>query len=346
MTETRLALDRASVRTSDDDGHMHVSRTPISKSNVCPYWGREISEYEELGLNPDKAYKLYRDADELSKAADSFNGKPLLFGHHMINAANHDHDVVVGSVTGVEWDAPYLYARLDIWPSEATRAIQSGEHEQLSCAYRYKAIMEPGTAPDGSRYDGRMTAISGSHVAIVPEGRAGPDVVVLDAKLPSMRDQFMPTAKVASPRTAASAAALSGALSGALMTYARPKMAADAKLDTMALLRGVTAKNVKAKAPSIAKALDAALKGKLAKDADLDTDEVKDIVEQVAEVMSENSEAIAAEVAPDVDVDVETTDEMDDAELRAALKAKGLTDEQIDAICEGKMPPPPPARRR
>ena len=342
MTETRLALDRASVRTSDDDGHMHVARTPISKANVCPYYGREIPDYEALGLSADKTYKLYRDAAELEKAVDSFNGKPLLFGHHMINADNHDHDVVVGSVTGAEWDAPYLYARLDIWPSEATRAIDSGEHEQLSSAYRYTAVMEPGTAPDGSRYDGRMTAISGSHVAIVPEGRAGPDVVVLDAKPSSMKEQFM-SAKAVSPRTAASAAALSGALSGALMVYARPKMATDAKLDVLPLVKGVTAKNAKAKAPVIARALDAALRGKLAKDAEMDPDEVKDIVEQVAEVMSENSEAIAAELSPDVDA---TTDD-DDSDLRAMLKAKGFSDDEVEKICAMKpgevMDPTAPA---
>ncbi len=335
MAEIKLALDRASVRRVDpQSGHLHVSSTPISLSTVNPYRGDEIPEWEKLGLEPDKVYDLYRHPDEMEKAVETFNGKPLLITHKPSNAVNHPHDITVGSINNVTWQSPYLMAGLDIWTKEAIDGIESGDRQQLSCGYGYVPNMTPGVTPDGKKYDGVMTSIHGNHCSLVPEGRAGPTVYVHDAALPeaqpiipTYKDLFM-TAKAVLPRTAASAAALSGALSGALMTYARPKMAADAKLDTLALLRGVTAKNVKAKAPAIAKALDAALKGKLAKDADLDPDEVKDIVEQVAEVMTENSEAIAAEVSPDVDV----TDE-DDAQLREMLKAKGYTDEEVDAIC-------------
>ena len=174
MTETLIALDRASVRRSDEDNHLHVARTPISKANVCPYQGREIPKWQSLGLDSDEIYQLYRDPVELEKAAASFNGKPLLMGHKPVSAADHPHKMVAGGVNNVEWDAPLLYAALDIWDGEAIDEIESGRQEQLSAAYRYTAVMEPGTAPDGSHYDGRMTGISGNHVAIVPEGRAGP----------------------------------------------------------------------------------------------------------------------------------------------------------------------------
>ena len=46
-----IAFDRASVRNYDADGRMHVERTPISKANVCEYWGREIPGAEALGLD-------------------------------------------------------------------------------------------------------------------------------------------------------------------------------------------------------------------------------------------------------------------------------------------------------
>ena len=339
MTEIRFALDRASVRSIDQDGHLHVTRTPVSKGNVCGYLGSEIPGYDELGLDPNKIYELYRDPVELEKAVSSFNGKPLLFGHKPVTADDHDHDMTVGSVTGAEWEAPYLYAALDIWSGPAIRAIEGGWQKELSSGYRYVPVMEPGTTPDGIRFDGRMTQIVCNHVAVVEAGRAGPDVVVQDAALPkrfipNLKELFMPV-KAASPRTAATAAALSGALSGALMVYARPKMAADAQIDVLSLLKGVTAKNVKSKAPAIAKAFDAALKGRLAKDADLDSSEVQDIVEQVAEVMSENSEAIAAELSPDIDA---TTDE-DDAQLKGMLKAKGYSDEEVEAICNKSTAP-------
>ena len=62
----RLAFDRASVRKLDDVGRLQVAVSNISKANVCPYYGREIPGWEELGLEPDKIYQLYRDPEESS----------------------------------------------------------------------------------------------------------------------------------------------------------------------------------------------------------------------------------------------------------------------------------------
>lgn len=67
--EPRLAFDRASVRTYDQDGRLHVAITPISKANVCPYLGSEIPDWEELGLDAQRTYRLLRDPDELARAA-------------------------------------------------------------------------------------------------------------------------------------------------------------------------------------------------------------------------------------------------------------------------------------
>ncbi|WP_163365475.1 DUF2213 domain-containing protein, partial [Enterobacter asburiae] len=73
-----IALDRATVRSIDADGHLHVERTPISKAVVNPYYGREVPDFERLGLDPEHIYRLYRDPKELARAASSFEGKPLL----------------------------------------------------------------------------------------------------------------------------------------------------------------------------------------------------------------------------------------------------------------------------
>ena len=62
-----IAFDRASVRTMDDNGFMHVKISPFTKEQVAPYYGREIPGYRELGLDPDKIYYGYRPAEELSK---------------------------------------------------------------------------------------------------------------------------------------------------------------------------------------------------------------------------------------------------------------------------------------
>jgi Uncharacterized protein conserved in bacteria (DUF2213) len=66
-----LAFDRASVRTYDRDGRLHVETSNISKAAVNPYIGREIPDYKALGLDPDRVYQLLRDPDELAEAAPS-----------------------------------------------------------------------------------------------------------------------------------------------------------------------------------------------------------------------------------------------------------------------------------
>lgn len=182
MTTERLAFDRASVRTFDKDGHLHVARANISKANICPYVGNEIPGYQELGLDAHKVYRLYRDPAELEKAAPTAAGKPILISHQPVTAGDYPAGKVIGAIDGdVEWHAPYLTAPLTIWPKEAIDLIESGKQRELSLGYRYSPDMTPGRA-DGQAYDGVMRKITVNHLALVEDGRAGPDVVVGDSK--------------------------------------------------------------------------------------------------------------------------------------------------------------------
>ena len=78
------------------------------------------------------------------------------------------------------FDAPYLKNSLVVWDGEAIKLIEDDKQKELSCGYRYRADMTPGTY-EGVRYDGVMRDIRGNHVALVEEGRAGPDVLVADS---------------------------------------------------------------------------------------------------------------------------------------------------------------------
>ena len=298
MTELRLALDRASVRRKDEDtGHLHVSLTPISKACVNGYLGREIPNWQKLGLASDKIYRLYRDPGELEKAADTFDGKPLLIIHKAVHANDHPHEEVVGNVGNPVWKPPFLMAGLNIWTKQAIDGIESEEQQQLSCGYAYDPDMTAGTSLDGEKYDGVMRNLRANHVALVKEGRAGPDVLVHDAKPRSLKEVFpMPKSAVLS-RTA-------DAVRGGLMAYAKPRLAQDAKVDLLPILKGVTSKTILAKAPAIAKAFDAAVRPKLAADADMDQADVQGIVEEIAEVMKDESDTIAAAVSgPETEAD-------------------------------------------
>jgi hypothetical protein len=180
----KFALDR-SMRRVDADGHLHVEMTNISKANVCPYYGREIPDWETLGLDANKVYHLYRDPTELKAAAHTFAGKPLLLHHKPTTAEDHADELVVGTVgTDVVFDGTYLRAPLALWTAEAIEAVESEEQKELSPGYRYRADMTPGHTPQGVAFDGVMRDIKGNHVALVAEGRTGPDVFVADETPP------------------------------------------------------------------------------------------------------------------------------------------------------------------
>ena len=175
-----LAFDRASVRETDIDGRMSINMTRISKAMVCPYEGKEIPGYQALGLNAKTVYMLLRDPVELAKAASTFNGKQLLIIHEPVHAGDPHRELTVGSTgNDAEFNAPYLEVTLNVWDAVAISGIQSKEQTELSSAYRYTPDMTPGVY-EGTAYDGVMRDINGNHVALVVEGRAGPDVVVAD----------------------------------------------------------------------------------------------------------------------------------------------------------------------
>ena len=168
----RIALDRASARRFDHDGHLHVASNVLSAAVVSPYFGSEIADFEQLGLKPDRIYQLLRDPAELAKATASFDGKPLLIRHQAISASDHVHEIVAGAVSNPTFDAAtgQLKGDLSIWDGDAIRAVQDGSVAALSCGYFYRAEMSPGTH-DGVRYDGVMRDIKANHVSLVPEGR-------------------------------------------------------------------------------------------------------------------------------------------------------------------------------
>lgn len=185
-TGSDMALDRALAtdqRKYDRDGRLHVDVANISKAAVNPYLGREINAVmaDEPGwkmLDPEKRYMLLRDPDELAKAADTFNGLPILWVHKPASAQDHPAEITIGATgNDARFEPPYLKNGLSIWPAYATEAIEDGEQKQISCGYAYKADMTPGTYED-QKYDGVMRDIVGNHLALVREGRAGKDVAI------------------------------------------------------------------------------------------------------------------------------------------------------------------------
>ncbi len=259
--DPHMAFDR-SMRRYDEDGRLHLERTSITKSNVCEYKGREIPKWRALELDPDKTYKLLRDPKELERAVATFNNIPVLNKHVPVTALAHHPELVVGSTgTDATWDPPYLDNSIVVWAKPSISKIEDKTQRELSSAYYYDADMTPGKH-EGEDYDGVMRNIRANHVALVPDGRAGPDVVVADSK---------PTSEIKMATKALSRKA--AYLKGAVVTHVLPLMAQDAKIPTAlnTMLADIDAKNWQKKQADFRSKLIPLLKPLMANDANADS---------------------------------------------------------------------------
>lgn len=179
MKKETVALD--SQRSIDESGHLRIARTVLSKAAVNPYFGREIPDYEELGLDPDKVYRLLRDPEALQDGADTFKGKQFLIKHEYVDAEDVKKDLIIGSIgTRVYYEDGILYGDLTAWDASAIELIETKKMDELSASYWYKAVMKSGVY-NGEEYDGIMTNIHGNHVALVTRGRIGRDAIISDS---------------------------------------------------------------------------------------------------------------------------------------------------------------------
>lgn len=178
MTE-RLAFDR-SMRSKDGNGHLIVERTVLSKASVNPYRGKEIPNYEHLGLDPEKIYYLLRDPVELERAAKTFSKKQLLIKHIPVDADEPEMEYTIGTTgSDIVFESGRLYGDLSVWDGNAIAIIEAKKMEELSAGYAYTADMTSGEF-NGEHYDGVMRNIHGNHIALVYRGRIGRDAIISD----------------------------------------------------------------------------------------------------------------------------------------------------------------------
>ena len=327
-----IAMDRApSVRSFDADGRLHVASSHISKANVCPYLGREIPGWEELGLDGDHVYNLLRDPDELARAAPTFNNLPVLSEYVPVTAFgedSHREDLVVGSTgTDASFNGVYLVNSLVVWARRSIDGIESDEQRELSSAYRYRADMTPGNYK-GVAYDGIMRDIIGNHVALVFEGRAGPDVYVGDEQPMALKSKR--------------ALIVSGSLAGLI----RPHLAQDAQISISSTIKGLTDKTLKADGATktLADKVFGLVQPHLAEDAALTAADVKlalDAAKDLPLGEDEDDEEVAEDEDKDVaedERDEEVAEDEDDGTAKTAMDSaaiKRLTDKaRKDALAE------------
>ena len=171
----------------DTAGMWTYEGNPITRAGVFLYSGKAIDGNGSLGLDPQKLYPVLRPYEELLKAAESFNGKPIINDHEMIGTVEEltkpDEKNIGGTIYNVrpsQDQEGLIVADMTIFSDEIQQLVSSGKRE-LSCGYWCKYRPEVGTY-NGQRYEFVQYDLEGNHIALVDNGRMGSGVRVFDAK--------------------------------------------------------------------------------------------------------------------------------------------------------------------
>jgi len=142
-----------------------------------------VGVFEYRGVDGSISREL-RPAEEVfsEDSLASFELVPLTVDHppEPVTASNAGR-YAVGSVGAPKQDGQFVTASVMVLNQDALKQISEGKI-QLSCGYTVDHDETPGVW-EGLSYDRVQRNIRGNHVAIVAEGRAGPEVkLLLDSK--------------------------------------------------------------------------------------------------------------------------------------------------------------------
>ncbi|MDM2843262.1 DUF2213 domain-containing protein [Citrobacter sp. Cpo090] len=173
----------SSVRAYDDYGRMNITQCNISKECVSPYRGSSLPGWRDLGLNPDRLYYIYRPAEELIRAADSFNNVPVTIEHpNQLDTPDTPQERVGTTGTDTRFEAPYLVTSMKLWDKAAIEGVENSTRRELSIFPSFFDLdMTPGEFM-GQAYDGVARNISGNSVALTIKGRVGAECAVGDSQ--------------------------------------------------------------------------------------------------------------------------------------------------------------------
>jgi hypothetical protein len=173
----------SSVRTYDDYGRMNITQCNISKECVSPYRGSSLPGWRDLGLNPERLYYIYRPAEELIRAADSFNNVPVTIEHpNQLDTPDTPQERVGTTGTDTRFESPYLVTSMKLWDKAAIEGVENSTRRELSIFPSFFDLdMSPGEFM-GQAYDGVARNISGNSVALTIKGRVGAECAVGDSQ--------------------------------------------------------------------------------------------------------------------------------------------------------------------
>ncbi len=171
--------------------------TSVSRYDFAPITGSETTEEGYLRVWCRAARtgtQLYRRADgsqvreyrppeEVSNpdSLSTFGMKPATWGHPpvLLDSGNTKQFQIGYSGSQVRYNDGFVEVALVVTDQDAIEKIKRKDATEVSAGYKVDFDPTPGLTPEGEEYAGVQRNIRVNHIAIVPRGRAGPEVRLL-----------------------------------------------------------------------------------------------------------------------------------------------------------------------
>ena len=180
-----------SARAGDVNGYFSIEKNPLTRTGVFEYLKKEIG-FPGWEQDPDGKVFVLRHPDDVASEATlaSLRRKPIIILHTMARGGAGSkvgekplEDIGPQGTTGdlIEYDpaSGVVFGSISIWTATGQQAIDKLDIAEISLGYKADMILESGEF-QGKRYDARQVNIIYNHIALVPAGRMGSDIRVLD----------------------------------------------------------------------------------------------------------------------------------------------------------------------
>lgn len=161
-----------------------ITGSETTEEGYLRVWCRAARTGTQLYRRADGSQvREYRPPEEVSSpdSLSTFGMKPATWGHPpvLLDAANTKQFQVGYSGSQVRYNDGFVEVALVVTDAEAIEKIKRKDATEVSAGYKVDFDPTPGTTPEGEEYAGIQRNIRVNHIAIVPRGRAGPEVRLL-----------------------------------------------------------------------------------------------------------------------------------------------------------------------
>lgn len=169
-------------RIRTPQGFLICKDVTLAKPMVKEYYAGELGVVD--GFEPTDIINIYTPPDVLfgQPVLDGYNGSDTVMMHPKGNQLTSENykEHVIGTAKNVRAENGYLVADLTIKDKWAIKAIEFDDVKQISLGYAAELDMTAGTTETGQEYHGQWVGMVADHVAVVRDGRCGPDCKIGD----------------------------------------------------------------------------------------------------------------------------------------------------------------------